>query len=154
MILCNNKGADQTSWMRMLVCAFVFSHKPPQTKAHVVLPIYPFMPDPFMPNGVSHCYELDESISNFRVVGGIFHFNSNFKRNFCKQTVENLIRRRILRRLIWFCTVCRCPTKRALDLYGLRKINIPYSLNVLTYKCVGYLFSCFFCLGLASHTRR
>ena len=25
-------------------------------------------------------------------VGGIFHFNSNFKRNFCNQTVENLIR--------------------------------------------------------------
>ena len=41
----------------------------------------------------------------------------NFKRNFCKQTVENLIRRRILRRLIWFCTVCQCLTKRTLGLY-------------------------------------
>ena len=28
------------------------------------------------------------------VVGGIFHFYSIFDRNFCKQTVENLIRRR------------------------------------------------------------
>ena len=52
------------------------------------------------------------------LLGGIFQFYSNFKRNFCKQTVENLIRRRILRRLIWFCTVCLCPTKRTLGLYG------------------------------------
>ena len=43
---------------------------------------------------------------NLGVLGGIFHFYSNFKRNFCEQTVENLIRRRILRRLIWVCTVC------------------------------------------------
>ena len=37
-----------------------------------------------------------------RLLGGIFHFYSNFKRNFCKQTMENLIRRRLLWRLIWF----------------------------------------------------
>ena len=54
------------------------------------------------------------------LVGDIFHFYSYFKRNFCKQTVENLIRRRGLRRLNWFCTVCLCPTKRTLDLYGLK----------------------------------
>ena len=60
--------------------------------------------------------------SLFQIIGvlsGIYHFYSNFKRNFCKQTVENLIRCRVLRRLIWFCTVCRCPTKRTLGLYGL-----------------------------------
>ena len=33
--------------------------------------------------------------------------------------MENRIRRRVLRRLIWFCTVCRCHTKRKLGLYGL-----------------------------------
>ena len=48
--------------------------------------------------------------------GGVFNFYSNFKRNFCKQTVENLIRCHILRHLIRFCTVC--PTKRKLGLYG------------------------------------
>ena len=42
-----------------------------------------------MPNGISNCYQLEESISVLRVVGGIFHFYSNFKRNFCKQTVKN-----------------------------------------------------------------
>ena len=52
------------------------------------------------------------------LLGGIFHFFSNFKRNFCKQTVENMIRRHTLWHLIWFCTVCRCPTKRMLGLYG------------------------------------
>ena len=60
--------------------------------------------------------------SPFPILGlldGIFHFYSNFKRHFCKQTVENLIRRPVLRRLIWFCTVCICPTKRTLGLYGL-----------------------------------
>ena len=52
----------------------------------------------------------------------IFHFYSNFQRKFCKQTVENLIRRCIVLRLIWFCTVCRCPTKRMLGLHGLMKM--------------------------------
>ena len=55
--------------------------------------------NPFMPNGIFHCYELDESISNFRVVGWYFSLLSNFKRNSCKQTVENLVRRRTLWRL-------------------------------------------------------
>ena len=53
-------------------------------------------------------------ISILGLLGGIVHFYSNFKRNFCLQTVENLIRCRFLRHLIWFCTVCRCPTKRTL----------------------------------------
>ena len=44
----------------------------------------------------SHPYQLDESISNFRVVGWYFSFL------FKKTSVENLIWR-----LIWVCTVCR-----------------------------------------------
>ena len=64
------------------------------------------------------------------LLGGIFHFNSNIKRNFSEQTVENLIRRRVLRSLIWFCAVCWCPRKRTLGLYGLRYIS---SKNVFTY---------------------
>ena len=35
----------------------------------------------------------------------------------CKQTVETLIRRRVLWRLIWVCTVGICPTKRTIDLH-------------------------------------
>ena len=71
----------------------------------------------FMPNVFSHPYQLDESISNFRNVGWyFFYFHLNFGRHFCKQTVENPK----MRRLIWSGTVCRCPTKRTLGLYGLR----------------------------------
>ena len=57
------------------------------------------------------------------LLGGMFHFYSNFKSNFCEQTVENLIRCHILRRLVWFCTVCGCPTKRTLGLYGLKVLH-------------------------------
>ena len=35
-----------------------------------------------MPNVFPHPYQIDESISNFGLLGGIFHFYSNFKRNF------------------------------------------------------------------------
>ena len=60
--------------------------------------------------------------SSFPFLGlldGLFHFYSNFKRNLYLQTVENLIRRSVLLRLIWFCTVCRCPREGRYDLYGL-----------------------------------
>ena len=40
------------------------------------------------------------------VLGGSFHFYSNSNRTFCEQTVVTLIRRRVLRRLIWVCAVC------------------------------------------------
>ena len=73
--------------------------------------------NPFMPNGISHCYGLDKSIPILGLLGGILHFIQILKRNFYKQTVENPIRPSILQRLIWFCTVCLCPTKRRLGLY-------------------------------------
>ena len=56
------------------------------------------------------------------LLGDILHLYSNFRRHFCQQTVENLIRCRILRCLIWFCTDCRCPTETMLGLYGLGQI--------------------------------
>ena len=82
--------------------------------------------NPFKPNEISHSNQLDQPISVLRVVGSIFHLNSNFVRTFSKQTVEILIRRRVLRRLIWVCTVCLCPTKRTLVLYGLKKSKVPF----------------------------
>ena len=39
------------------------------------------------------------------LLGGIFHFYSNFNSTFCKQTVETLIRCTV-------CTVCLCSTKK------------------------------------------
>ena len=73
--------------------------------------------NPFMSNGISPSCQLDESISNFRIVGWYVSFLFKFIRNFCKQTVENLIRRRNIWRLIWICSVCLCPTKRTIGLY-------------------------------------
>ena len=37
---------------------------------------------------MSHSYQLDQSISNLRVVGWYYHSHSNSNRRFCKQTVE------------------------------------------------------------------
>ena len=51
----------------------------------------------------SHSYQLDESIYNFRVVG----WYCSFFNTTC-----------VLQCLIWFCTVCGCPTKRTLGSYG------------------------------------
>ena len=60
------------------------------------------------------------------LLGGIFHFYSNFKRTFCKRTVKNQFKTP----LIWFCTVCRCPTKKTLGLYRLKLIfNRPVRLE-------------------------
>ena len=53
------------------------------------------------------------------LLGGISIFYSNSNRNFCKQTVENLIRRRILRRLIWFLHCLPLSHKKTLGLHGL-----------------------------------
>ena len=67
--------------------------------------------------------------SPFPILGllrDIFHFYSNSKRAFCKQTVANLIRRCVLRRVIWFCTVCRRPTKRTQGLYGLKHTDLVF----------------------------
>ena len=83
------------------------------------------------------------------LLGGICHFYSNFKRNLCKQTVENQIRRRILRRLIWFCTACRCPTKKDARPISVKSIAegsmfpnyfVPHFLCHLT-KSQGFLYN-------------
>ena len=66
----------------------------------------------FKPHGISHSYQLDQSVSVLRVVGRYLSFYLNFKRTNCMQPVETLIRRRVLRRLIWVCTVFLCPTKK------------------------------------------
>ena len=65
-------------------------------------------------------YQLEQFISVLRDVGWNFHFYSNFNRTFCKQIVETLIRPHILWCLIWVFTICLCPKKKMLGLYGLK----------------------------------
>ena len=94
---------------------------------------------PFKPNGISCPYQLEQFISLLRVDGWYFSFYSNFDKTFCKQRVENLIRRRFLRRLILVCTVCQCPTKRTIGLYGFKSgfthimRSVPKSLELLAH---------------------
>ena len=52
-----------------------------------------------------------------------FFYYLNLNRTFCKQTVETLIRRRVLRRLVWVCTICLRPTERTLNIYRLIRVN-------------------------------
>ena len=75
--------------------------------------------NPYKPNEFSISSNWMSSFTTLGILGGIFHFHSKFDRILCKQTLETLIRHRILWRLIWVCTVCLCPTKRTLGLYGL-----------------------------------
>ena len=55
---------------------------------------------------------LTSSLPILGLFGGIFHFYSNCNRQSCMQTVEALIRRHVMWRLIWVCVVCIFPTKR------------------------------------------
>ena len=81
--------------------------------------------NPFMPIVFSHPYHLDVSISNFRVIVWYVYFSFLFKflKNFLFATSGEPDQMPLLRCLIWFCTVCRCPTKRMLGLYGLRVLS-------------------------------
>ena len=79
--------------------------------------------NPHLPNGLSHPYQLDESFFSFQgCLVYFFHFYQVFDRNSCEQTVETLFKRRILRRLIWVCTVCLCPKNGTPGLYGLNSL--------------------------------
>ena len=60
-------------------------------------------------------------------------FCPDFDRTFFKKSVENLIRRCVLRRLSWVCTVCLCPTKRTPGLYVLSFVTNDTMLNLVVW---------------------
>ena len=96
--------------------------------------------NPFMPNVFLSPFPI------LGLLGDILHFYSNFKRNFCLQTVENLIRRHVLRHLIWFCTVYRCPTKKDARLIWVKQ---PGKGSYCKYKKLDFCspdssFCCFY----------
>ena len=113
--------------------AFLSSSKVLMSRPAIWLPIYRrilirFL-NPFKPNGISHSYQVDQSISVLKGcwVCGVSFF-SNFSRIFCEQAVETLIRHRVLRRLIWVFTVCICPTKRMQGDNGLTYYRLHFEL--------------------------
>ena len=87
------------------------------------------------PNGISYHYQVDLSISVLRNVECFFRLYSNFDRTFCKQTVGNLIKRRVLRRQIWFSTLCRYPIKRT---PGLKGLNMGWPIYIILKISMGY----------------
>ena len=86
--------------------------------------------NPFIPNEISHPYQSDKSIFVLRVAG-TFPFYSNVNRTFCKQIVESLIGRSILRLLICFSTVYKCPIKRTL---GLSWVTFKIGCSCFTFS--------------------
>ena len=77
----------------------------------------------YTPVGLAYpAIRLISRTTTFYCVLGVFFFLniSNFNRTFCKQNVKILIRHCIMQCLMWICTVCICPTKRWLSLYGLK----------------------------------
>ena len=73
------------------------------------------------------------------VLGSVFHFYTTFCKN--KRSVDTLIRRCVLRLLIWVCTICLCFTKRTLGFS-------PNSLLCFPCPCsVGRPDACSFFLG-------
>ena len=76
------------------------------------------------------------------LLGCGFHFYLNSNRTFCNLRVETLIGRRVLWHLVWVCTVCLCPTKRALGLNGLMQlvdISLFYNRIVLDFVYVSHI---------------
>ena len=63
------------------------------------------------------------------LLGGIFHFYSNFKRALCKQTVET---QNVASDLGLHCLLC--PTKRKLGLYGLSLRSVKQIEQPLRWK--------------------
>ena len=124
-----SKGSDQTAHMRRLVGAFA------GCTYHIVGNL------------------MSPLISVLRVVGWYQSFYSNFDRSFCKQTVETLIRRHILPRLIWSPLFAYVPQKETLGLMffsqgfhlyhsGDKQGNFltlsPFSRPTLTLYSIGY----------------
>ena len=76
------------------------------------------------------------------LLGGISHFHSNFNtcKTFRRQTVENLI---------WFCTVCRCPTKFPANIHSFSECRFCLRLILCLSPPVIILLTvlrwCFFC---------
>ena len=60
----------------------------------------------------------------------VFHFEFIFDRHFYKQTVKTLTRRRVLRRLIWVCTVCLGP-----GTLGMNGLNYEADKNEAFFLC-------------------
>ena len=65
------------------------------------------------------------------VLDGMCHFYSNSYRTFREETVEIMIRRRVLWRQIWVCDMCLCHIKRRLIWANLERSRLWYYIQQL-----------------------
>ena len=82
--------------------------------------------NPYMTNGFSHHYHLEESTFIFRGVRSDFYFFISFfdEISLCKQNSPRWdMGRRVLRRHIWGYSVCLCPTKGTPGLNELSELR-------------------------------
>ena len=115
-----SEDSDQSVRMSRLTLVFTrigFCHIMAQIWCVAIVKVV--LISPFKPNVLSYLVRCTSLFQILGVFGDSFRFYSNSNRTLCEQTVETLIRRRVLRRLIWVCAVCLCPTKRTLGLFGL-----------------------------------
>ena len=112
-------------------CKMANSAVPYQTTCWSIATVNPLYTKKTLPH-----YILEESNFNFRYVRlWDLHIPREKWLN-CLQTVEiliRLIRRRILRRLIWVCTVCQLPFYRSPDYNGLRHFLELKSIDTFSY---------------------
>ena len=73
--------------------------------------------NPFRPSTIFHPCQMDESVYNYRDVMYIIIL-TDIDVSY-KQTAKTLMKLRIMRRLIWACTVCVYPIYGTLCLKGL-----------------------------------
>ena len=74
--------------------------------------------NPFKRNGISHLFKLEQSFSNFRVLGGILFL-------FFQILIEYSVSKRLSSWcLIWICTIYLRPIKRTPVLYGLKYLHV------------------------------
>ena len=112
--------------------------------------------NPYMTNGLSHRYHFDESTLMFKGFGSnlsfLFHFSMKI------MLANSIAPYGTPHFHIWGCSVCLCPKKRTLGLYGLNlhfnrmnshSYRISYTSNLaiflwlvytnLIFKCILYI---------------
>ena len=118
------KKSDQTAWMHCLIWVLHWAHMSNSAFSQAAALIAAHSFNPLYTEQTLPHYILEESNFNFRYIRRWdLHIPREKWINYL-QTVETLIRRRILRHLIWVCTDCQLPFYGSPDYNGL---SISYS---------------------------
>ena len=99
-IFWKTDACDQKLWMMLVMHKIpLFKHIIEQAHEHLVFIAFNHLYRMFFPVLIKWASPFPILV----LLGGVFHFYSNFKRNFCKETVENLIRGIVF---VYCCSHC------------------------------------------------